>query len=116
MNWMLQLPHPLRSRTAMDLAIRFRLAMFLRNTVVQCEKDTMNQITLIQTLNNSILEAERQGQTRYRTAKLARLNPGALSRFMAGKGKPTIATIQAVAQAFRKRVEFDLVDHEDATK
>jgi transcriptional regulator with XRE-family HTH domain len=74
----------------------------------------MNQTTLIQTLNSAVLDAERQGQTKYRTAKRAGLNPGALSRFMARKGKPTIATIQAVAQAFGKRVEFQLADDEDA--
>jgi len=46
-----------------------------------------------------IAEAERQGATSYALAKSTGLAINTLQRFLEGRGSPTLATVEAVAQA-----------------
>lgn len=52
------------------------------------------------------LEARRQGVTAYRLAHLTGLRVDTTARLLAGKGNPTLATVEVVAVALGLRLRF----------
>jgi transcriptional regulator with XRE-family HTH domain len=63
-------------------------------------------IGIAEQLRKAIRAAEKRGMTRYAIAMQTGLSQGMLSRFMAGKHVPNVATAEKIAKALGMRLRL----------